>query len=70
MTNEVGWLVAHADGRFRCPRRLWAVDLGRCLGCNWLVDLDRAGSPPSLRCAATEPVPDGRRSSEIRAHLD
>jgi hypothetical protein len=70
MTDDRGWLVARPDGRFPCPRRLWAVDLSLCLGCNWLLDLDRVGNPPSLQCAAADPVTDGRRSSEVPAHVD
>jgi len=60
MSNERGWLPLLANGRVQCARRGEEVELTRCLECNWLQDLDRAAGTPALRCAAANPVPDGR----------
>ena len=39
--------------RVSCPRRNGdLVDLSRCLGCNWLDQLDRTADVPWLDCAA------------------
>ena len=61
MTRDRGWLAAEVDDLIPCPRQGGVVDLERCLGCNWLLDLDRAGGAPAVRCAAVDPVADGRR---------
>lgn len=53
MNRSFGWIVADPGDRVRCPRRGERVDLERCLGCNWLLDLDRTSGAPALLCAAT-----------------
>lgn len=58
MSSELDWLQIDPGNRIACPRRGEAVDLERCLGCNWLIDIDRAGSVPALRCGAARSDPD------------
>ena len=70
MTDSPHWLAVVPDLGVACPRRGVIVDLDRCLGCNWLIDLDRTGAVPSLLCAAAETTPAGRRQNEARPHID
>jgi hypothetical protein len=70
MNNEHDWLPLLADGRVQCVRLGEEVDLARCLGCNWLLDLDRAAGTPTLRCAASSPVADGRQAGSTGRHID
>jgi hypothetical protein len=70
MSNEREWRPLLADGRVQCARLGEEVDLARCLGCNWLLDLDRAAGTPTLRCAAASPVPDGRHAGPTVRHVD
>ena len=60
MTSERAWLPIRRSGRVFCARRGEEVELLRCLGCNWLEDLDRATGRPAVRCAAADPVFDAR----------
>jgi hypothetical protein len=70
MSSGRSWRPLEGDGRIHCPRLGEQVDLARCLGCNWLLDLDRAAGTPALRCAAASPIPDGRRPDRIVGHVD
>jgi hypothetical protein len=70
MNSEHGWRPVLASGRVQCARRGEEVELGRCLECNWLLDLDRAAGTPALRCAAVSPIRDGRNSGSADSHID
>jgi hypothetical protein len=70
MNSERDWRPMLGDGRVECPRLGEEVELARCLGCNWLLDLDRAAGTPALRCAAARPIPDGRRPDPTVQHVD
>jgi hypothetical protein len=54
----------------QCARLGEVVELARCLECNWLLDLDRAAGTPTLRCAASSPIPDGRQPGPTVRHVD
>jgi hypothetical protein len=64
------WRPLLADGRLDCERLGAEVELTRCLACNWLLDLDRAGSTPALRCAAFRPIPTGAARGYDAEHVD
>lgn len=70
MNRDLAWRPVLADGRVHCPRVGEEVELTRCLACNWLLDLDRAAGPAVLRCAAADPVPDGRKPGPNAPHVD
>jgi hypothetical protein len=70
MTDPDRRLTVSPDRGVPCPRRGEIVDLARCLACNWLLDLDRTGGTPSLRCAAARTVADDRSTSNDHAHVD
>jgi len=68
--SEREWRPVLGDGRVHCPRLGEDVELARCLDCNWLLDLDRAAGTPTLRCAASSPIPDGRQPGPTVRHVD
>jgi len=70
MSSERDWRPLLPDARVQCARLGEVVELARCLECNWLLDLDRAGGTPSLRCAASSPIPDGREPGPTVRHVD
>ncbi len=70
MTSVRAWRALLIDGRVKCPRRDEVVDLALCLGCNWLLDLDRASGTPAVRCAAATPIVDGQLPGPDIRHID
>ena len=65
------WRPMDSAQRVRCPRRDGdEVDLSRCLGRNWLLELDRSAGPPRLRCAADADVVDPTTDRRRRETLD
>ena len=70
MNSERGWRPVRASGLVHCARRDEAVELARCLACNWLLDLDRAAGTQALRCAAAIPIRDGRHAGSADPHVD
>jgi hypothetical protein len=50
MPSAAEWRPIFDVHRVFCPRTSDEVDLSSCIGCGWLIDLDRSGGTARIRC--------------------